>query len=88
MEVEWTYLAEDTEKWRALVNTVMNIQVPQNVRSSLINGGTVGRSRTVLHDISYLADWLISCTSDRAEHRTAPFIGVRRPLYRVSCLIT
>jgi len=25
----WIYLAQDSEQWRAIVNTVMNIQVPQ-----------------------------------------------------------
>jgi hypothetical protein len=48
VEVDWTYLAENTEKWRAVVSTVVNILVPQNVQSSLRNGGTVGPSgRTV-----------------------------------------
>jgi hypothetical protein len=27
-DMDWTHLAQDREKWRALVDTVMNIQVP------------------------------------------------------------
>jgi hypothetical protein len=27
-DVEWFHLAHDGDRWRALVNTVMNIQVP------------------------------------------------------------
>jgi hypothetical protein len=26
--MDWTYLDQDEDQWRALVNTVMNIQVP------------------------------------------------------------
>jgi hypothetical protein len=26
--VDWMYLAQDTEQWQALVNTVMNLWVP------------------------------------------------------------
>jgi hypothetical protein len=27
-DVEWIGLAQDSDKWRALVNTVMNLRVP------------------------------------------------------------
>jgi hypothetical protein len=27
-DVDWIYLAQDGEQWRALVNTVMNLRVP------------------------------------------------------------
>jgi hypothetical protein len=29
-DVEWIHLAQDRDQWQALVNTVMNLQVPQN----------------------------------------------------------
>jgi len=41
-------------RWRALVNAVMNLRVPQNGRNFLINLGTVGFSNgTVLHGVKY-----------------------------------
>jgi transposase len=33
MGMAWFDLAYDRDRWRALVNVVMNFQVPQNVRS-------------------------------------------------------
>jgi hypothetical protein len=27
-DVDWIYLARDRDKWRALVNTIMNLRVP------------------------------------------------------------
>jgi len=28
--MDWIDLAQDTDRWRALVNVIMNLQVPQN----------------------------------------------------------
>jgi hypothetical protein len=51
--MDWIYLAQDKEQWRALVNTVMNHQVPQNVGKSL-SICTTGRfsRRAQLHEVS------------------------------------
>jgi hypothetical protein len=29
--MDWIHLAQDKDQWRALVNTVMNLCVPENV---------------------------------------------------------
>jgi hypothetical protein len=34
-DVDWIHLAQDRDRWRALVNTAMNLQVPQNAGNFL-----------------------------------------------------
>jgi hypothetical protein len=33
--MDWIDMAQDWDKWQALVNTVMRLQVPQNVNNFL-----------------------------------------------------
>jgi hypothetical protein len=35
--MDWIDLAQDTDQWRALVNTVMKLRVPYNVRKFFIS---------------------------------------------------
>jgi hypothetical protein len=45
--MDWIDLALDRDQWRALVNTVMNLRIPQNVGMFLNSCTTVGFSKRV-----------------------------------------
>jgi hypothetical protein len=47
MDLEWIYLAQKRERWQAVVNTVMNLMVPQYPGNSLISWATISFSRTL-----------------------------------------
>jgi hypothetical protein len=51
--VDWIGLAQDRYRWRALVNSVMNLQVPQNAGKLPSGCTTCGLSSgTQLHRVS------------------------------------
>ena len=55
----WIDWANDRDRWRALVNTVMNLRIPQNAGSFLTSCEAVSfSSRTLFHGDSYLISQL------------------------------
>ena len=50
---DWIRLDQKRDEWWALVNTVMNLQIPLNKGNFWTNGGTIGfLKRTLFHAIS------------------------------------
>ena len=56
--MDWIDLAQDKNRWQALVNAVMNLQVPQHAETCLTSSKPVSLARILLLGVSYL----LQCT--------------------------
>jgi hypothetical protein len=52
-DVDWIYVAQDSDRWRAVVNKVMNIRVSKKREISWLTERAVFFKRTLLHVVGY-----------------------------------
>jgi hypothetical protein len=70
VDVDWTGLAQDMNRWRALVNSVLNLRVPLNagkLSSRLTTGGLSSSAR--LLRVSYVS------RLNNAQHQVSMLLG-------------
>jgi hypothetical protein len=78
--MDWIDLAQDKDQWRALVDTVMNFQVPYNLGKFLSSCTTGDFSRgSQLHEVSCreLVGLLVQGISPRKKGRLINNLNIR-----------
>jgi len=88
---DWTDLALDRDKSRALVNMVMNFRAPQSEGNFLTGWGTHPVRRTLRHDVISLVSWPVTdygCTQMYTYHLTTRTEYHFVSLFSVKCGFT
>jgi len=66
--MSWIYVAQDKEKWRALIDTVMNFQVPQSAGIFLANWGIIFWCVILLQGVTRLMCYVARFSSHLTEN--------------------
>jgi len=68
--MDWIDLAQDRDRWRALLNAAMSHRVPKHEGQFLTSSGPIGFSRrTALHTVSRLAKAYLICSAHLATNK-------------------
>jgi hypothetical protein len=84
--MDWIEVAEDRDRWRALVNVVMKLRVPWNAGNFLTSWEPVTSSRrTPLHGVS--KEVLAICTGCCQVNHVCIFLHCNSYLLSIYCYI-
>jgi hypothetical protein len=80
--VDWINLAQDMGRWRAVVNTVMNLWVPEKAGNFLTSRATISFSRrTLLHGFNSVGLLVIKILSKLSVSNVRTVLYYRQKAY-------